>query len=257
MRELVKKDNEFIWDDQVHGQALDQVRQILSQPPVLKFSDPKVAPVLQCHASMNGLGACLFQNNQPVAYASRSLTPTETHYAQIEKEMLAIVFGMEKFETYLHGGKVLVESDHKPLEAIVKKSLLNAPKRLQRMMLRLPHFDFDVQYKQGPLMFFADTLGHATIPMDNSDDTIVTSNVMQFHSARSTTETEVEEIHMLRNLSARDTTVSQIQQATEADTVLRELKTVIKDGWPCKRSDLSPVLHPYIRFETNWSSKTV
>ena len=70
------------------------------------------------------------QDGHPVAYASRSLTPTEVQYAQIEKELLAIVFAMEKFETYLYGRKVLVESDHKPLEAIFKKSLLSAPKRL-------------------------------------------------------------------------------------------------------------------------------
>ena len=248
LRDLVKKDNEFIWDDQVHGHALDQVRQILSQPPLLKFFDPKVTPVLQCDASMHGLGACLLQNNQPVAYASRSLTQTEIHYAQIEKEMLAIVFGMEKFETYLYGRKVFVESDHKPLEAILKKSLLNAPKRLQRMMLRLQHFDFEVQYKQGPLMFLADTLSRATTPMGKTDETIGTSHVMQLHSIRSTTEIEVEEIDMLRNLSVKDTTVSQIRQATEADSVLRELKTVIKNGWPCKRSDVSPVLHPYHPF---------
>ena len=69
-------------------------------------------PVLQCDASMNGLGACLLQNNQPVAYASRSLTTTEVQYAQIEKEMLAIVFGMERFESYLYGRNVKVESDH-------------------------------------------------------------------------------------------------------------------------------------------------
>ena len=86
---------------------------------------------------MHGLGACLMQDGHPVAYASRSLTPTEVQYAQIEKELLAIVFAMEKFETYLYGRKVLVESDHKPLEAIFKKSLLSAPKRLQRMLLRL------------------------------------------------------------------------------------------------------------------------
>lgn len=88
-------------------------------------------PTLQCDASMHGLGACLMQDGHPVAYASRSLTPTEVQDAQIEKELLAIVFGMEKFETYLYGRKVLVESDHKPLEAIFKKGLLNAPKRLQ------------------------------------------------------------------------------------------------------------------------------
>ena len=89
------------------------------------------------------------QDGHPVAYASRSLTPTGVLYAHMEKELLAIVFGMEKFETYLHGRKVLVESDHKPLEEIFKKSLFNAPKRLQRMLLRPQRYEFEVSYKKG------------------------------------------------------------------------------------------------------------
>ena len=75
----------------VHGKALNEIHQILSEPPVLRFFDPNVMPVLQCYATMNGLGACLLQKNQPGAYALRSLTPTEVQYAQIEKKMLAIV----------------------------------------------------------------------------------------------------------------------------------------------------------------------
>ena len=98
-------------------------------------------------------------------------------------------------------------------------------------------------------MFLADTLSRATTPcMGKTDETIGTSHIMKLHSIRSTTEIKVEEIDMLRNLSVKDTTVSQIRQATEADSVLRELKTVIKNGWPCKRSDVSPVLHPYHPF---------
>ena len=71
--------------------------------------------------------------------------------------------------------------------------LQRPPKRLQRMMLRLQHFDFEVQYKQGPLMFLADTLSRATTPMGKTDETIGTSHVMQLHSIRSTTEIEVAE----------------------------------------------------------------
>ena len=126
LRELTKSDNEFLWDEQVLGVALEETKKILSSTPVLKYFDPGATPTLQCAAPMHGLGACLMQDGHPVAYASRSLTPTEVQYAQIEKELLAIVFAMEKFETYLYGRKVLVESDHKPLEAIFKKSLLNA-----------------------------------------------------------------------------------------------------------------------------------
>ena len=58
------------------------------------------------------------QDGQPIAYASRSMTETETNYAQIEKEMLAIVFAVERFEQYVYGCPVLVQTDHKPLESI-------------------------------------------------------------------------------------------------------------------------------------------
>ena len=69
------------------------------------------------------------------------MTETETNYAQIEKEMLAIVFAVERFEQYVFGRPVLVQTEHKPLESIYKKSLTSAPRRLQRMLLRLQKFD--------------------------------------------------------------------------------------------------------------------
>ena len=85
---------------------------------------------IQCDASQSGLGAALLQNGQPVAYASRALTDAETRYAQIEKELLAIVFACERFEPYVYGrDKVKVDSDHKPLEYIFQKPLHSAPKR--------------------------------------------------------------------------------------------------------------------------------
>lgn len=129
--------------------------------PILKYFDTDKNTVVQCDASESGLGACIMQDGHPIAYASRSLTQTECNYAQIEKELLAIVFAMERFENYVYGRHVTVESDHKPLEIICKKSLLSAPKRLQRMQLRLQKFDFTVEYKKGTKMYLADTLSRA------------------------------------------------------------------------------------------------
>ena len=153
---LTKHDNKFQWDEQVHGAALEETKN-LSTTPVLKYFDPSATPTLQCDASMHGLGACLMQDGHPVAYASKSLTPKEVQYAQIKKELLAIVFRMEKFETYLYGRKVLVESKHKP-RAIFKNSLLNAPKRLQGMPLRLQCFKLEVSYKKGTSLLMVDPL---------------------------------------------------------------------------------------------------
>ena len=93
----------------------------------------------------------MLQLQQPVSFASRALTQTETRYAQIEKELLAIVFACEKFDVYIFGRDVVhVETDHKPLE----KSLCDAPARLQRMLLRLQRYNLEVKYKKGSLMFF-------------------------------------------------------------------------------------------------------
>ena len=220
LRELLKSDTEFLLDEQVHDVALNEAKRIISSTPVLKYFNPSTVPVLQCDASMHGLGACLMQNGQPIAYASRSLTPTEVQYAQIEKELLAIVFGMEKFETYLYGRKVLVETDHKPLEVIFKKSLLNAPKRLQRMLLRLQRYEFEVTYKRGTLLFMADTLSRAYLP--HQEVTRGQEDVLTVSDTRSPTEKEAEEINMLHYLPVREDTLRRIQDCTREARLARK-----------------------------------
>ena len=81
-------------------------------------------------ASKSGLGACILQDEHPIAYASRSLTSAKKTYCQIEKELLAVVFGCERFNHYVYGGPVEVDSDHKPLVPITKKPLVKSPARL-------------------------------------------------------------------------------------------------------------------------------
>ncbi len=111
----------------------------------------------------------MLQNGRPVAYSSRALTSAETNYAQIEKELLAIVFACEKFDQYVYGrDKVHVQSDHKPLEVIFKRPLVTAPKRLQRMLLRLQRYSLEVTYVRGSEMYIADTLSRAYIPGNSS-----------------------------------------------------------------------------------------
>ena len=73
---------------------------------------------IQSDASGKGLGAVLLQDSKPVCYASRALTVIETRYAPIESEMLAVVFACRKFCQYIYGRSVVIETDHKPLQAI-------------------------------------------------------------------------------------------------------------------------------------------
>ena len=128
-----------------HTEALAKLKELLTTPPVLGHYSPKQTTVMQCDASRssNGLGTVLLGNGHVIEYASRALTETQQRYAQIEKELLSIVFALERFHTYVYARHMIVETDHKPLLAIHKKTLASAPKRLQRMLLRLQRYDFD------------------------------------------------------------------------------------------------------------------
>ena len=135
IRELTTKNAVFVWSRQ-HDEAFEQVKKLVTEHPVLRYYDMNEEVTVQCDASEKGVGATLLQNGQPVAFASRTLSQVEQRYAQIEKECLAIVFACSKFSQYITRREIItVETDHKPLQSIFKKSLLNAPSRLQRMLL--------------------------------------------------------------------------------------------------------------------------
>ena len=104
LRELTQKDTAWTWDH-MHQQALDDLKKAVTNTPVLRYYTLQEEVTLQCDASQTGLGAALMQNGQPVAYASRALTSAETQYAQIEKELLAIVFACDHFEVYIYMGE--------------------------------------------------------------------------------------------------------------------------------------------------------
>ena len=109
------------------------------------------------------------QKGKPVAYASRAMTSAEQNYAHNEKEMLAICFATSKLHQYVYGKpNMSVQTDHKPLESILKKPLCKSPPRLQRLMLRLHPYDLDVHYMPGKYMYLADTLSRAYTQCESS-----------------------------------------------------------------------------------------
>ena len=144
LRELIKTDTEFQWNSAAED-ALTHVKDVLSTQPVLKFFDPDLPSVIQADASQYGLGACLLQKGKPVAYASRSLSSYEINYAQIEKELLAIVFACAKFHFYIYGFHTTVQPHHKPVKVIFKKPLHQASPQLQWMLLHLQKYDMDIK----------------------------------------------------------------------------------------------------------------
>ena len=153
--------------DDHQDQAFQRIRQLVTEAPILKYYEPTEDLTLQGDVSPTGLGAVLTQNGQPLAFSSRALSEPWA-YAQREKELLSAVFGLEKYHQYTYGRKITVQTDHKPLEAIVKKPLPMAPKRLQPRLLRLLVYDADLTYRCGRQMQLADTPRRAYLPLTDA-----------------------------------------------------------------------------------------
>ena len=212
-----------------------EVKGLIASAPVLAYYKPGEQLEVQCDSSQAGLGEALMQGGHPIAHASRPLTETETSYAQMKKETLAIVFAVEKFNDYTFGNKTIVFSDHKPLESILKKPLHHAPKRLQGMIIRLQKYDLEVRYEKGSKMFLADTLSRTFLPASKQD------------------KNEFETINMMKYLSVSEERLLLIQQDTKVDESLQVLKTVIQKGWPEHRSNVPSIISPYFNMRDEMS----
>ena len=143
IRDPLKEDAEFIWDEQEQA-ALQRIKDTITSQPVLAYFDPRKEVRLEVDASKFGREAAVFQEEKPIAFASKSLTQAGQNYAQIEKELYAILFGCRRFHQYLYGREIQVYTDHKPLENISKKPLASAPPRLQRMLLQLQKYNLKI-----------------------------------------------------------------------------------------------------------------
>ena len=151
----------------------EKIKRSITDEFTLTYFDPQKETVLQVDASKKGLGATLMQENKPVAFASKAVTDTESRYANIKRELPAVVYGCEKFHNYLYGQSFTVQSDNRPLESIHLKHLMAAPPRLQRMLMRLQPYDLFIKYRQGKNMEVADALSRLSSqekePIPNMD----------------------------------------------------------------------------------------
>lgn len=216
LRSLLKSDVEFMWEHEQET-SFQQLKHLCSMPPVLAYFDVNKSVEIECDASKDGLGAVLTQEGRAVAYASRSLTDTEKRYAQIEKEMLSVVFSTTRFHRFIFGMKPIVYNDHKPLEQIFAKPLLSAPMRIQNMMLKLQWYDIELHYRKGKEMHVSDALSRAYIPCRVSEVNDIDIN------------------DMINMISISKPKYVEIQELTQ--TELNTLHSVIINGWPELRSD--------------------
>lgn len=236
LRNLLKKDALFYWDENL-SKNFEIIKTKLVKAPTLAIYDPNKEIRLSVDASSVGLGAVVLQNGKPLAYASKALTETQQRYAQIEKEMLAIVFGVEKFDQFLYGREIVIETDHKPLIAIQDKPLNRVPIRLQRMMLKLQPYTFKLIYKPGKEMIIPDVLSRDF--NENSVDKITPL------------EKEIDvQIHLLvNNLPVSKNTFKLIQESYSKDENIAQLKEYIVKGWPKHKKDVRKELLCYFDYK--------
>ena len=233
LRRLTRNDVEWWWGPE-HDEAVEKVKEALTSAPVLSYFNPKKATIIQADASQVGVGAALLQDGRPVAYASRALTRVEQQYAQIEKELLASLFGLEKFDQYVYGRHVVVQTDHKPLESILKRSLLDAPRRLQRLLMLLQRYDFQLTYVPGKEVPIADALSRAGSPSRDSDDVDIGDAMC------------AADCHcMTAELRISDPTLQELRKETARDANMQELMTIIQTGWPDRPSQVPLGVRPF------------
>lgn len=228
LRDLQKKETPFVWQED-HQKVFDDLKQCLTSETCLPYFDPTKRTMLEVDASQKGLGACLLQGDRPVAFASKALSSSQTNYSNIERETLALVFGVTRFHTYLFGKRFTVFTDHKPLEMIWAKPLTSAPPRLQKLLVKLQGYDMEVIYKPGKSMVLSDTLSRLPNPADNGDVPL---------------DVQVENIQLdLMNFGQRKQDA--IQEETTKDPILRALSQVIYEGWPSNIKQLPQDLREF------------
>ena len=234
LRLLMKAEIQWHWDKE-QKRSFESLKKAIMEAPVLTFYDVTKPVCLSVDASSKGIGTVLLQEGRPVTCASKALTAAQQNYAQIEKEMAAIVFGCNRFHKLLFGREVEVETDHKPLEMIFKKPLHATPMRLQKMRLQVQSYSLTVKWKPGDQLYMADALSRAYLhetEVSVHNIAMVLSN--SYEPGTEEPETKVQ-VDVLSKCRVTEEYLERFKQETENDKTLQVLSQVVLKGWPEKR----------------------
>ena len=225
LRDLLSKKSSWTWGP-AQKQAFSLVKDALTKSPVLALFDPNLETTVSDDASSYGLGAILLQKQavgerRPIAYVSRSMTPTESRYAQIEKEALALTWACERYSDYLIGLQFHIETDHKPLVPLFSTKLLDElPIRVQQFRMRMMRFNFSISHVPGKNLVIADTLSRAPSSRATSGDHLLQDEADAYVQM------------MIQTLPATETRLAEIQRKQEEDEVCKQIVKYCEKGWP-------------------------
>ncbi len=154
---------------------------------------------------------------RPIGFVSRTLTAAENNYSQLEKEGLAVVFGVKKFHKYLYGRKFVICTDHQPLLSLLselKAVPQMASQRIMRWAVMLGTYEYVISYRAGKDNGNADALSRLPVAQPSEE------------------EPEEEHVLMLESVAGSLTTAEQIKHWTSKDPVLSRVREYVLKGWP-------------------------
>ncbi|XP_043264253.1 uncharacterized protein K02A2.6-like [Colletes gigas] len=234
LEELTRKNKLWMWNKH-HDAAMEKIKNVMLSPLLLEHYDPTKTLIVAADASSTGIGAVLLQRDsngheRAVYHMSRSLTDSQRNYSQLEKEALALVTGVERFHKFVWGRRFVLQTDHKPLVALLQTENTKGLRpttaaRLKRWALRLLGYDFKIEYIRTQDFGQADALSRLMVKFrqDNAEELQVAG---------------VQEVEK-ELLQVRNTCIDsfgkeirgKLKKATEDDSILTAVFKAIREGW--------------------------
>lgn len=233
--QLLQKNTHWRWG-KAQEQAFSEAKTLLKSPRLLVHYNTAKELILACDASPYGVGAVLSHQmedgtEQPIGFASRTLAPAERKYAQVEKEALAIIFGVKKFHQYLLGRRFTILSDHKPLMYLlseVKGVPPLASARIQRWALALSAYEYAIQYRPGKDLANADVLSR--LPLAKAPQAVPVP---------------AETVLLFERLETSLVVAAKIRVWIGQDPVVAKVRRYILHGWPQPTDNPDSRMTPY------------
>ncbi|KAL7853111.1 hypothetical protein SRHO_G00188960 [Serrasalmus rhombeus] len=239
---LLKKEEKWSWGVK-QQKAFEESKVLLQSCSVLVHYDSNKPLILACDASPYGVGAVLSHrmadgSERPIGFVSRTLSAAEKNYSQLDKEGLAVVFGVTKFHKYLYGRQFVIVTDHKPLISLFSE-MRAIPQmtslRIQRWAVTLAAYEYTIMYKVGRDHTNADALSR--LPLDWE---------------RESTPEEEDRVLLFEDIGVPLVNAQQIKKWTDKDPVLARVREYILRGWPKVNS---PEFIPYARRQDELSTQ--